>query len=75
MSSPDPDPATTPGLEPGGGVPVGHTPPGEASTTEGLSTRQPRARGGGGNGLALVLIGIVLALVVLFGVGYVVGLF
>nr|WP_026075247.1 DUF6480 family protein [Cellulomonas massiliensis] len=75
MSSPDPDPSDTPGLEPGGGVPVGDTPPGEASTTEGLSTRQPTARGDGGNRLALVLIGIVVVLVVLFGVGYVIGLF
>lgn len=75
MSSPDPDPSTTPGLEPGGGVPVGDTPPGEASTTEGLSTRQPSARGDGGNRLALVLIGAVVVLVVLLGVGYVIGLF
>lgn len=54
---------------------MGDTPPGEASTTEGLSTRQPTARGGGGNGLALVLIGALVVLVVLFGVGYVIGLF
>ena len=74
MTSPDPDPANTPGLEPGGGVPVGETPPGEASTTEGAATRQPKARGGGGNVLALVGIGVVVALVLLFGIGYVVGL-
>ena len=54
---------------------MGHPRRGEASTTEGLSTRQPTARGGGGNGLALVLIGALVVLVVLFGVGYVIGLF
>lgn len=30
---PDPDPATTPGLEPGGGVRPGDTPPAEGSTS------------------------------------------
>jgi hypothetical protein len=74
MSTPDPDPASTPGLEPGGGVPVGETPPGEASTTEGLSSRQPKERGRGGNGIALVVIGVLVAAVLLFGIGYVVGL-
>ncbi len=36
----DPDPYGTPGLEPGTGVPPGETPPGEASATEGLASRQ-----------------------------------
>jgi hypothetical protein len=31
MSFQDPDPSRTPGLEPGGGVPPGETPPGEGS--------------------------------------------
>jgi hypothetical protein len=40
---PDPDPARTPSLEPGGGVRPGETPPDSASTS-GLSEPQPRAR-------------------------------
>ena len=38
---PDPDPAQTSGLEPGGGVSPGSTPPDSASTS-GLSAPQPR---------------------------------
>jgi hypothetical protein len=40
---PDPDPATTSGLEPGGGVAPGTTPP-ESSQTCGLSEPEPRPR-------------------------------
>jgi len=37
---PDPDPAQTPGLEPGGGVAPGSTPPG-APQTAGVAEPQP----------------------------------
>jgi hypothetical protein len=40
---PDPDPAQTPDLEPGGGVSSGATPP-AAPQTSGLSEPQPSAR-------------------------------
>jgi hypothetical protein len=40
---PDPDPARTPGLEPGGGVRPGELPP-DSAQTSGLSTPQPRVR-------------------------------
>ncbi|MDX1883960.1 DUF6480 family protein [Mycolicibacterium sp. 120270] len=40
---PDPDPARTPSLEPGGGVRPGETPP-DSAQTSGLSEPQPRAR-------------------------------
>jgi Family of unknown function (DUF6480) len=40
---PDPDPAKTPGLEPGGGVAPGSTPP-DSAQTSGLSEPEPLPR-------------------------------
>jgi Family of unknown function (DUF6480) len=40
---PDPDPTRTPGLEPGGGVAPGATPP-DSAQTSGLSEPEPRPR-------------------------------
>jgi hypothetical protein len=40
---PDPDPTTTPGLEPGGGVSPGATPP-DSAQTSGLAEPEPRPR-------------------------------
>ena len=40
---PDPDPARTPGLEPGGGVAPGATPP-DSAQTSGLSAPEPPPR-------------------------------
>lgn len=41
---PDPEPEQTPGLEPGGGVPPGETPPESASGTAAVSHQEPRVR-------------------------------
>lgn len=64
MTSPDPDPKRTPGLEPGGGVPPGETPPAEASSTTGISYPQSAMRRGWGP-MPLALILVVVALVVI----------
>ena len=66
MTSPDPDPRTTPGLEAGGAVPVGDTPP-AASETSGLG-EQPTPRGGGVTGTSLVVIAIIVAVIVACGI-------
>ncbi|MFG2555728.1 DUF6480 family protein [Streptomyces sp. NPDC048581] len=62
MTSPDPEPRRTPGLEPGGGVPPGETPPAEAGSTSGISHPQPELRKGWGP-MPLTLIMVVVALV------------
>ncbi|WP_433271904.1 DUF6480 family protein [Actinosynnema sp. CS-041913] len=59
---PDPDPARTPGLEPGGGVAPGDTPP-ESGQSSGLSHREPMpSRGRNIAALIVVLIITVMAL-------------
>lgn len=40
---PDPEPSKVPGLEPGGGVPPGMTPP-DSSQTAGVTEPEPRPR-------------------------------
>ena len=72
-TSPDPDPETTPGLEPGGGVAPGDTPPGESSTS-GASDRQPATGSRGANWAAYVVIGGAVLVAALFFVGYAIGL-
>lgn len=70
----DPDPETTVGLEPGGGVAPGDTPPGEASTTPGTTRQQPDLPSERSN---KVVYGVVVALVLvgaLYFLGYAVGL-
>jgi len=56
---PDPEPAQTAGLEPGGGVPPGSTPPDSASTS-GLSAKQPRPRHRYSPAVVISLIALVI---------------
>lgn len=66
MRSPDPDPRISPGLEPGGGVPPGETPPAEASTSAVSNAEPPPGRGI--TRTALIAILILLAVLVVCAV-------
>lgn len=68
---PDPDPARTPGLEPGGGVSPGETPP-DSGQTSGLSHPQPMPSRRGPV-ITLVLVLLVTVLAVAFIVAQVMG--
>ncbi|GGX33872.1 hypothetical protein GCM10010383_75140 [Streptomyces lomondensis] len=59
--NPDPDPERTPGLEPGGGVPPGETPPAESSLPEAgpRETHNP-PKGWAKGPLALIIVLVVL---------------
>jgi hypothetical protein len=76
MSSQNPDPEkdNITGLEPGGGVPPGETPPAEASTG-GPQGHEEGAPGKAASRIWLVLIGIFVVLGLLYFVGYIAGLF
>lgn len=70
---PGPDPARTPGLDAGGSVPPGETPPDAASASEGLSARGPApARSAKWFWMAAVVV--VAALVALFFAAMAIGL-
>ncbi|MFI0468901.1 MULTISPECIES: DUF6480 family protein [Saccharopolyspora] len=70
---PDPDPDRTPGLEQGGSVPPGETPPESASATEGLSYKtKPSARPT--KWIWLIAIAVVVVLVAAFFISFGAGL-
>ena len=71
--NPDPSPEETPGLEAGGSVCPGDTPPAESSTP-GATDRQPDLPRARANKVVYGVIVAVALLVVVMLVGYVVGL-
>jgi hypothetical protein len=70
---PDPEPDRTPGLEAGGGVRPGDTPPDSGSTTEGLSQKQ-RYPSRALPVITLVLVALVTIAVVALVIAQVTGL-
>ncbi|MER6421756.1 DUF6480 family protein [Streptomyces sp. NPDC001137] len=74
MTTPDPDPGRTPGIEAGGGVPPpGETPPAEGGTY-GISHPEPPELRKGWGAMPLALIMAVVALVAIGLIAMVVAL-
>lgn len=69
MTSPDPEPNRTPGLEPGGGVPPGETPPAEGGTSGVAHPDPPELRRKGWAAMPLTLIILVTVLIAIGLIG------
>lgn len=67
--NPDPDPDRTTGLEPGGGVPPGETPPAESSLPE-AGPRETHNPPKGWGPVPLTLILVLCALIAAFFLAY-----
>ncbi|MCG7606156.1 hypothetical protein BA059_25780 [Mycolicibacterium sp. (ex Dasyatis americana)] len=65
---PDPDPAETPDLQPGGGVAPGATPP-DSAQTSGLGEPEPRPRHKYTPTSVTAIVGLVLLIAVFVAVG------
>ncbi|MET9765667.1 DUF6480 family protein [Streptomyces sp. NPDC006372] len=64
--SPDPEPERTPGLEPGGGVPPGETPPAESSLPEAGPRETHNPTKGWSKGPLTVIIVLVVLIAAFF---------
>lgn len=74
-SNPDPENEKISGLEPGGGVPPGETPPAAGAISGDQGHDEGAKAGKAVNIVWLVVIGIIVVLFVLFFVGYIIGIF
>ena len=71
MTTPEPDPAETGGLEPGGGVAPGDTPPDAGSMSGAVgNTDTPNVGPVSGNRTPMIITLVVLGLIVVMAAGF-----